>query len=123
MESVKSNSELASLVFESMNKRNFSPLAPHLSEEAAIDFPGAGLIVGKKRGLIFLNVLLRKYPVLKFTIKEIITSDERACVVWTNKGKDASGNSYSNSGMTLIHFTNCRISFISDYFKDTSFTE
>lgn len=30
---------------------------------------------------------------------------------------------FSNSGVTLFHFTRGKISFISDYFKDTSFVE
>ena len=121
MESINSVASLSALVFEAMNARDFSGLEPFLNDDSSIDFPGAGLIQGKKKGFIFLNILLRKYPELKFTIREIITSDDRGCVVWSNEGRDAAGKPYTNRGMTLIHFVDGRISFISDYFKDTSF--
>ena len=61
------------------------------------------------------------FPELEFNITEVITQTERACVVWTNRGKDIQGNPYANAGVTLFHFRDGKISFISDYFKDTSF--
>jgi ketosteroid isomerase-like protein len=58
---------------------------------------------------------------LHFTVTEIITADDRACAVWNNEGEDVKGNPYTNAGITLLHFREEKISFISDYFKDTSF--
>ena len=115
--------DMAYVVFNAMNTRNFSELENIVSEDVAFDFPGAGRIEGYKRVIIFLKALLRKYPQLIFTVSEIITGSQRACAIWTNKGKDIQGNQYQNSGMTLLHFSDGKITFISDYFKDTSFVK
>jgi ketosteroid isomerase-like protein len=115
------SSHLAAKLFEAMNIRDFSDLEIHIADDVALDFPGNGEVLGMKKVLLFLKVLLRKYPTLKFTVSEIIAIEDRACAVWTNKGTDTTGASYQNSGMTLIRFQNDKICFISDYFKDTSF--
>lgn len=113
--------QLAAKLFEAMNIRDFSDLEIHITDDVALDFPGNGVVSGMKKVLLFLKVLLRKYPTLKFTVSEIIATENRACAVWTNKGTDTTGAPYQNSGMTLIRFQNDKICFISDYFKDTSF--
>jgi hypothetical protein len=38
-------------------------------------------------------------------------------------GEDIKGNPYKNAGVTLLHFNQGKISFISDFFKDTSFVK
>lgn len=113
--------QLAAKLFEAMNVRDFSDLEVHIADNVALDFPGNGEVSGIKKVLLFLKVLLRKYPTLHFTVSEIIATEDRACAVWTNKGIDTTGAPYQNSGMTLIRFQNGKICFISDYFKDTSF--
>ena len=122
MENEFNGRELAELIFKAMNRRDFSILEPYLSGDILFDFPGTGRIEGIKRVLIFLKALLRKYPVLVFTVNEVIEGEDRLCAVWTNEGKDIDGNPYSNSGNTIIHLSEGKISFLSDYFKDTSFT-
>ena len=87
----------------------------------AFDFPGPGRIEGRKRVLIFLKALMRKYSSLTFKISDIIIEGNRSCAVWTNEGISVEGKPYKNSGITLIHFEDGKISFLSDYFKDTSF--
>jgi ketosteroid isomerase-like protein len=116
------NKRLASLVFEALNKRDFNELHPFLNEEIVLNFPGVGDISGTKRIVIFMKTLLRKYPELHFNIQEVISEGDSAVAVWTNSGKKISGEDYSNSGNTLFHFIEGRISLISDYFKDTTFT-
>ena len=110
-------------VFNAMNTRDFTELEKNITEDVAFDFPGAGRIEGNRRVLIFLKALLRKYKHLTFTITEVIQESHRACAIWTNEGEHINGNAYANSGITLLYFSKDKISFISDYFKDTSFVE
>jgi len=115
--------DMARSVFTAMNTRNFSELESCITEDIAFDFPGSGRLEGSKRVIIFLKALLRKYPKLTFTVSEVLLDSQRACAVWTNEGKNTEGIPYANSGITLIHFANNKICFISDYFKDTSFVQ
>ncbi len=66
---------------------------------------------------------MRKYSELIFEVQDIITENEKTCDIWTNSGKYMNGKEYKNSDMTLIHFKEDKIIFLSDYFKDISFTE
>ena len=108
-------------VFNAMNSRDFSELESYVADSVSFDFPGAGLIEGVRRVILFLKALLRKYPTLQFTVNDIIIQGDRSCAIWTNEGASSTGEPYENSGITLIHFNAGRIVFISDYFKDTSF--
>ena len=123
MTNISSKAEITSAIFNSMNSRNFSGIEPFMADNMEFDFPGAGCISGKKRVLIFLNALLRKYPELVFSVSEILIDGQHACAVWSNKGKDINDNPYENRGMTYIRFENEKIVFLSDYFKDTTFTK
>ncbi len=113
--------QMAEGVFTAMNARDFSDFEQMITEDIIFDFPGAERAEGSRRALVLLKSLLRKYPRLHFRISEVITQKDRACVVWTNEGEDIRGNPYTNAGITLQHFRDGKISFISDYFKDTSF--
>ncbi|MCF6357158.1 MAG: nuclear transport factor 2 family protein [Draconibacterium sp.] len=115
--------KLAQLVFDCFNTRDFSKVEPFVADDIIFNFPGAGDILGARKALFFMKMLLRKFPVLEFDISEIIVEGEKAVAVWTNSGKNTEGEEYSNSGMTLFHFKDGMISVISDYFKNTSFTE
>jgi ketosteroid isomerase-like protein len=108
-------------VFDAMNSRDFTGLESNVTDAVSFDFPGAGRVESARRVILFLKALLRKYPRLEFTVNEIIVEGNKACAVWTNEGENSTGERYENSGMTLIHFENDKIAFISDYFKDTSF--
>lgn len=118
---MSSQKNYALKIFEAMNQREFSELEPLVSENIVFDFPGAGIITGKKKVLIFLKALLRKYPRLWFSVHEHIAEQDRVCVVWSNKGSNNSGIAYENRGVTIVRFENGLIAGISDYFKDTSF--
>jgi len=112
---------ITNCIFDAMNSKDFSEPEKYMSDDIAFDFPGTDRIEGKKRVLVFLKVLTRKYKDLTFTVSEILIDGDRACAVWTNKGTGNDGEAYSNSGMTLVHFKEDKIVFMSDYFKDTSF--
>ncbi|MBN1184399.1 MAG: nuclear transport factor 2 family protein [Bacteroidales bacterium] len=113
--------KLTHMIFEAMNSREFSGLEGYMAEDMAFDFPGPGRIEGRRKVLIFLKALMRKYASLTFTVSDVIIEGDRACAVWTNEGTSVEGKPYKNSGMTLIHFKDGQITFLSDYFKDTSF--
>jgi ketosteroid isomerase-like protein len=114
--------DLAKKIFAAMNSGDFDQVSKDMSDDIVFDFPGIAPLEGQRRVIVFLKTLLRKYKNLVFKISDILTDNERACVVWTNFG-EFKGEEYANSGMTLIHFDGDKISFLSDYFKDTSFTE
>ncbi len=119
----KSNQELALIIFRAMNERKFDEFESYLDENLVLDFPGPGRIEGKRRVLIFMKTLLRKYPVLCFNVYEVLVDGDQACALWTNKGENLLGEPYQNSGVSIIHLDNGKITFISDYFKDTSFKD
>ena len=51
------------------------------------DFPGTDRVVGKKRVLIFLKALLRKFPDIIFQVQDVIADHDKACIVWTNSAR------------------------------------
>lgn len=122
MKNSLSKEKITSGIFKAMNSRDFSGIEPFIADTIEFDFPGAGCMAGKKRVLIFLKALLRKYPELVFSVSEIIIESERACAIWSNKGRDSNGHAYENRGVTYIRFADDTIVYLSDYFKDTSFT-
>lgn len=107
--------------YDAMSNRDFEKLAFFLQEDAVFDFPGAKICTEKKRVLLLLTMLTRKYTVLNFSVSDCIVENETAIAIWTNSGKSTSGEDYSNSGVTVFRFCDDKINFISDYFKDTSF--
>ena len=114
--------KLAIELFQVMNSGEFSKFQDRLAEEVAFDFPGTEILKGKKRVLLFLRVLLRKYKELKFTVTDIVENGNKLVAVWINEGISNQGKAYRNSGLTLMYFNDKgQITFLSDYFKDTSF--
>lgn len=114
--------DLVQILFAALNSRDLSSLERHLAEDAGFDFPGPGLISGRKKILLFLKILFRKYSRLTFSVAKIIAEQDCACALWTNDGEERTGKSYRNSGITFLQFKEGKIMFLSDYFKDTSFT-
>jgi ketosteroid isomerase-like protein len=115
--------DLTLSLFNAMNSRDFSTLEKNVADHVAFDFPGAGRVEGARRVILFLNALLRKYPKLEFTVSEVLVDKQSTCAIWTNEGISTDGKPYENKGITLIHFREEKIVFISDYFKDTSFVK
>jgi len=113
---------MALTIFDAINSRDLSRLATCLAEDDVFDFPGTELLQGARRILLFFKVLFRKYPRLIFTVDDIIVAGSQVCVFWHNEGEDSSGRPYTNRGVTLVRVRNQKIVFMSDYFKDTSFT-
>jgi ketosteroid isomerase-like protein len=117
------NKELAVGVFSAINKRDFTEFESYIADDLTFDFPGVDQIKGAKRVILFFNVLFRKYKVLQFHVSDVVSDDKKACVKWENSGEEKDGALYSNSGLTWFYFENGKINFMSDYFKDTSFTK
>ena len=104
-----------------LNRRDYSEFQKHLTEDAALDFPGPGRIESRKKVITFIKALFRRFPKLAFTVHDVIVENDRACIVWTNVGERNDGEPYNNSGITYMQMANGKITFVSDYFKDTSF--
>lgn len=115
--------EISKLVFESINKRDFIKFESIVNEDIIFDFPGVDQMKGIKKVILFFNILFRKYKALHFEIIDIIVDEDKTCVKWNNKGEEKDGTLYSNSGLTWFYFKNGKVSFMSDYFKDTSFNK
>ena len=49
----------------------------------------------------------------------MIQQDERAAVHWTNQGMNRRREPYENEGVTILEMKNGKISYISDFFKNT----
>jgi len=113
--------QASNVIFEAMNSKNLAILEPYLAEDVTFDFPGSAQVVGKKRVLVFLKVLLRKYPDILFQVQDAIVDHDKVCIVWTNSARRDTDQPYQNSGLTLVNCNNGLIKSISDYFKDTSF--
>jgi ketosteroid isomerase-like protein len=112
---------VSGLIFEAMNTKNMALLEPYLAEDVIFDFPGTGHVVGKKKVVIFLKALLRKFPDIIFQVQDVIVDHDKACIVWANSARLDTSQPYLNRGVTLVHCVNGHITFMSDYFKDTSF--
>jgi ketosteroid isomerase-like protein len=115
--------QASNAIFKAMNKKNMAVLEPYLDEDVGFDFPGTAQVTGKKRVLIFLKALLRKYPDIVFQVQDVIVDHDKACIVWINSARLETSQPYRNSGITLVHCASGFITLISDYFKDTSFTK
>lgn len=122
MDSSASAPELVQMLFTALNSRDLAPLDCCLAEDAAFDFPGPGLISGRKKIILFFKILFRKFSRLTFSVSKIVAEEDCACAVWTNEGADRTGTPYNNRGITLLELKAGKIVFLSDYFKDTSFT-
>jgi ketosteroid isomerase-like protein len=109
-------------LFEALNTRDFAGLEEYVTDSVVLDFPGAGRIEGYRKVVIFMKALLRRYTRLEFNVYEVITTPHRVFSLWNNEGVRADGKPYVNRGITLFHLEDGKIIFISDYFKDTSFT-
>ncbi len=118
-----SQKEIATGIFEAISNRDFSEYQEHLCEDIVFDFPGVDPMKGAKRVLLFFNILFRKYQYLKFNVTDVILENDKACVMWNNEGEEKDGAKYANTGLTWFVFKEGKISLMSDYFKDTSFTQ
>jgi ketosteroid isomerase-like protein len=105
--------------FDSVNRRDMKDMENLLTENAEFYFPKTQPLIGKKRVLRFFSILFRQYPQLSFGIQSVIIQGSRAAVHWKNRGVNRRNEPYENEGVTILEFAGGRISFISDFFKDT----
>jgi ketosteroid isomerase-like protein len=114
-----SDKQLILKFFDVFNHRDQKKMGDLLHPDAVLYFPKTQPLIGEKRILKFLNILFRQYPELTFTIQRVIQQDDQAAVHWTNQGMNRRKESYQNEGVTILELRDGRISFISDFFKDT----
>jgi ketosteroid isomerase-like protein len=105
--------------FEVFNTRDMDRMGELLNEDAEFYFPKTQPLIGRERILKFLNILFRQYSELSFEIQRIICEGGNAAVHWTNKGRSRRKEPYQNEGVTILEMKGNKISFISDFFKDT----
>ena len=105
--------------FDSVNDRDLERMRDLLMESAEFYFPKTQPLLGRERILKFFKILFRQYPELSFKIKRKIIQGNRAAVHWTNQGVTRRKEHYENEGVTILEEEGGRISFISDFFKDT----
>ena len=105
--------------FEHMNTRNLDQMGNLLHPDARFFFPKTQPLLGKDRIIRFFNVLFRQYPQLSFQIERTIRQGRKAAVHWTNQGVSRRKEPYQNEGVTILEIEAGKITFMSDFFKDT----
>lgn len=105
--------------FDLFNSRDMDQMAKLLDEDAELYFPKTQPLIGKERILKFLYILFRQYPELAFEVQRVICEGNKAAVHWTNKGLSRKNEPYQNEGATILEMVDDKITFISDFFKDT----
>ena len=105
--------------FELVNTRDLNMLEQLLTEDAEFYFPKTRPLLGKKQIIRFFRILFRQYPELVFQVQRKIVQRGSAAVHWVNRGANKRGEPYNNEGVTLLEMETGKITFISDFFKDT----
>ena len=111
--------QILKFFFECLNHRDLEQMEELLLEDACLYFPKTEPLSGKNRILRFMGILFRHYPELIFDVQQTIIQGSKAAIHWTNKGTSRKNKPYKNEGVTLIEFRANKISFISDFFKNT----
>ena len=111
--------QLFNKFFEVLNLRDTKEMRDVLGPDAEFYFPKTRPLIGRDRILKFLNILFRQYPKLTFKVQRIILQGDQAAVHWTNRGENRRKEPYQNEGVTILKMQDGKISFISDFFKDT----
>jgi len=114
-----SDQQLIHSFFDVFNHRDPERISELLNPGAELYFPKTQPMVGRKRIFKFLSILFRQFPELTFTIQRTILQGNQAAVHWTNRGTDRRREPYQNEGVTILEIQDGKISFISDFFKDT----
>lgn len=114
-----SDGQLFHKFFEMLNHRDTKKMENLVTPDAELYFPKTQPLLGSRRIFKFLNILFRQYPELTFTIQKVIRQGDHAAVHWTNQGMNRRKEPYQNEGVTILEMQDGRISFISDFFKDT----
>jgi len=114
-----SDEQLIYRFFDVFRHRDPKLMNELLNPGAELYFPKTQPLLGRKRIFKFLNILFRQFPELIFTIQRTILQGNHAAVHWTNQGIDRRREPYQNEGVTILEIQDGKISFISDFFKDT----
>jgi uncharacterized protein (TIGR02246 family) len=115
--------QIAAALFRAMNARDPAAFAALLAGGAVFHFPGTAPIEGAARIEKFVKILFFKYPALAFEVRRVIADERCAAIEWTNEGASRDGAPYRNAGVTVIELdADGRVVYLSDTFKDTSFT-
>ena len=105
--------------FDLINGREWDALEKFLAEDAEFHFPKTKPLLNKGRILKFMALLWKMVPELHFNVQRTIIQGNVAAVHWTNHGRDRKNPSYTNEGVTILEYKDDKITYISDFFKNT----
>lgn len=105
--------------FALINKRDLDAFEGILDDGATFYFPKTQPLLGKNRIRRFFQILFRQYPELEFQVLKTIIQDSWVAVHWKNRGKNRQDEPYENEGVTLLETAGGKVTYISDFFKDT----
>ncbi len=105
--------------FELLSAQKLEPMAEFLTEDARLFFPKTQPLTGSEKILKFFQILFRQYPQLIFVVEHTIAQENKVAAHWRNKGITRKNEPYENEGVTLFFFEGERVSWMSDFFKDT----
>ena len=115
--------QIAAALFRAMNAQDPAAFAALLARGAVFHFPGTAPVEGAARIEKFIKILFFNYPALAFEVRRVIADECCAAVEWANEGTSRDGSPYRNAGVTVIELDEAgRTVYLSDTFKDTSFT-
>lgn len=111
--------EMIEEFYDLLSTQDLAGLEAALIPEAVLLFPKTQPLNCREKILKFFRLLFRQYPQLTFKVRRSVIQDGWAAVHWTNDGFTRKKEAYCNEGVTLIEFQEGKVSFLSDFFKNT----
>jgi len=115
--------------FKSLNERDIQSFISAWSEDAVFVYPGkltvSGKVEGKKDISKWFENMLENFTQFKISLKNIcvekifdLTGSNVVSAEWDIEGKNKSGNSFRNSGVTIIEIKKTKAVRVQDYYFD-----
>ncbi|KQR92675.1 hypothetical protein ASG01_12335 [Chryseobacterium sp. Leaf180] len=106
---------------QDLNTLDINLIGEWFVDDSEIWIPPSKEIFGKRKILILFRAIFKRYSTLEWSVQNIFTLDENKFMYQTkSSGIMSDGRDYQNEICTIIHFsTSGKITFLSDYFKNT----
>jgi ketosteroid isomerase-like protein len=115
--------------FKSLNERDIQSFISAWTEDASFVYPGkltvSREVKGKKDITKWFENFLENFTQFKFSLKNVcvekifdFTGSNVVSVEWNIEGKNKSGNSFRNSGVTIIEIKKTKAVRVQDYIFD-----
>ncbi|MDH6252629.1 hypothetical protein M2347_002356 [Chryseobacterium sp. H1D6B] len=104
-----------------LNSLNIEHLEKWFTDESIIWIPPSKEISGKNRILALFRAIFRRYEKIEWRVCEIFSlGDQKYFYQTISVGTMTGKGIYENNICTLVHFSESgKITYLSDYFKDT----